>query len=1016
MAPPPKSSPRASAVSVLAVVVATNAEAWLPDLLKGLRQQNYKALDVLAVDNASTDATLPMLEKALGKKRVIRLDHRVGYGHAIAAAVKVASERALPADALLLLHDDAALQKGSLASMLEVLARDRVGIVGAKIVEWDDPSRLQDVGGSTDRYGRVFPAVERGELDQGQHDAVRDVLYAASAALLVSADVVERVGLFDPRYVALRDDLDLCWRARLAGFRVLIAGHASVRHASALYRQLRDGPTRGRVRYYSDRNMIATLIKNYGLARLSIALPVTIVISFVNAMFFLLSGRRRLAVQVLEALQWNVAHLPSTLRARHRAQSRRTVGDADITPLMTRGIPRLRTSVQQVVERVVGEVEERDEERPDAPRPTLRERLATHRVAVAWGAFALLYLIGAREVLRAGHLAGSDMPPFVGAGDLFREFFSGWRSAGTGGAAPATPGLAVLGLLTYACFGSAWLAQRLLVLGLPIAGAVLASRLARKAGLGVAPRRAVGVTYLLAPLTLSALGAGSLSDLVLFAAAPGLLVPILRSAKLLPPRNRQWRALIGAGVALAVVASVSPWSLVFVAGAGTAIGAGVLAIGRPADAGRSLASALLLAGGACALLLPWAIEFFRPDSPIGLGSRGPVSGLDRIVALQPTSVRPIPTVLGFGYALSAVAGVVAATRARVALARATIVSAAVSVLAAWAVARGVPWIAPRPGQPLVLAAVVAALLIGIGAEGFRPALAGREFGWRQVALLGAGGLLVIQLGAAVIWVAGGNRPGIVPVGSLAPAFLAAERREFGEFRVLWVAGGRERPAVDLTAPSGRTLTTYAARAEGRGLHILERTLAAIASGATETAGRRLATFGIRYVIVRPEADRDLVEALARQGDLSFRQRFRGATIFENEASLPVGASVSAPGWIQASEASLDRLSAAETNAGAGPGFHRIAAGELVGSSPTRGRAVLLAEEFSPRWSARTPEGRARPRLSFGWANAFPVTGRGPVVLRWEGQRAHRLALVGELLGLIVVGVFWSRASTDREAL
>ena len=69
----------------------------------------------------------------------------------------------------------------------------------------------------------------------------------------------------------MRDDFDLSWRARIAGYKTVVDPGAVVRHASAVQRELRDSPVRGRTRYFYERNMIATLIKNYSLPRLAIA-------------------------------------------------------------------------------------------------------------------------------------------------------------------------------------------------------------------------------------------------------------------------------------------------------------------------------------------------------------------------------------------------------------------------------------------------------------------------------------------------------------------------------------------------------------------------------------------------------------------------------------------------------------------------------------------------------------------------------------------------------------------------
>ncbi|MFY9586808.1 MAG: glycosyltransferase family 2 protein, partial [Actinomycetota bacterium] len=523
--------------SVLVLLVASNAESWLPDVIEGVRNQTHDEIEILAVDNASTDRSRALLEKAFGASNVVSLDRRVGYGRALAAGLKVASERGTAHDAFLLLHDDAAMDPETVDAMLQALERERVGIVGAKLVEWDEPERLQEVGLTTDRFGRLFDPLERGELDQGQHDGLKEVFFSSSACLLVGRDVIERVGLFDLRYVALRDDFDLSWRARIAGFRSVVTTDARVRHAAASSRGDRPGPLAGRNRYFTERNMIASLLKNYSLPHLIVALPVTLAVSFMNVVLYLVGGRRIAARQTLAALQWNLVHLPSTLRARARAQRRRKVPDREVVKLMVRGAPRVRSYVERALEQVVGEPAEGIDEEEGAisersPR-RLIDAVAAHPLPIISTILVIAYLIGARHLYGSGGLAGADLAPFPrGPGAFFTEFFSGWRSAGTGGAAPASPSLFLGGLLSIVSFGSARLAERILILALlPLAGAA-ASKLGAAVGMPPAPRRVMAIAYALSPLALASFSQGRLPDLVLVAALPALIVPPLRAGGL----------------------------------------------------------------------------------------------------------------------------------------------------------------------------------------------------------------------------------------------------------------------------------------------------------------------------------------------------------------------------------------------------------------------------------------------------------------------------------------------------
>lgn len=998
--------------SIVVLLVATDGARWIPEVLRGLRAQQHRPLQILAVDNASTDGSAAMLEKSIGVRRVITLERRVGYGRALAAALKVAAERNLEADAILLLHDDCALAPGAIAQMVSQLRGPGVGIVGAKLLEWDDPSMLQDIGQTTDRYGRTVARVERGELDQGQHDGVHDVLFATSAALLVGREVVERVGLFDMRFVAMRDDLDLCWRARLAGFRTVVTSDASARHVSAVARDLRESPVKRRTRYFRDRNMIAALIKNYSLAHLAIALPLTIVVSFLNAVLFVVRGRRDSALQVLEALQWNIVHLPSTLRARVRAQHGRTAHDAEITALMHHGATRLRSQIESAMEKVVGEVDTGSEDDLFKPPPTLRQRLAAHPAAMAT-LIALVLAIGAsRTLFGSAMLAGRDMPPFPGgAGAFFTAFGSGWRGAGAGGAGPATPALAIFGLLSTLSFGSAWLAQRVLLLGLPLIGIAGMMRTARALELSPQARRVAVVAYAASPALLGAFGAGRLPDLALLSFAPLLMLPLLRAVWIAPDTG--WRATAAGIAGLAIAAALSPYALALVAGVGLVLGV-VTAIGPKPVVVPVLRRTGLMIAGALALLFPWSAELFRPGSPIGGGGRDGIVRMADLLGQHAGAVAVVPLVVSFGIVLAAVAGALAPPERRRRSSAMLGAVAVASVAAAWAVARGAPWIAPRPSLPLAAAAIAFSLLAAFAYDAARPRLTARHFGAPHLIATIVGVLFVVQAGAAAVWLVRGIHPGIVDAGGLVPPAIAGAPTA-GSYRLAWVGGTAQSPAVALSGTQGIDATAYLARPGDPAATALAHAFAQIANGSTEAGGRLLATFGVRVVVVRPNADAALARSIARQVDLAFAERLPGgATVYENQVALSQAAAVQAPGWIAASGGSLDAAAGAESTTNAGPGLTQTPPGTYRGSVSPAGSTVVLAEDYSGGWRLSQNGRSVAPSRSFGWATKFRAPAAGSIKIEWGGQRWHRAALLLEALIVAAFGIGWSqRAARER---
>ena len=158
-----------------------------------------------------------------------------GFGAAVQAGLSALAAPDSPGetvDWLWLLHDDSAPAPEALEELLLAVERaPSVTIAGAKQVDWDNQRLLVDVGVSISRWAERLTLIDADELDQGQYNARSDVFAVNSAGMLVRRDVWEALGGFDPALPGTGDDVDLCWRNRLAGHRVVVVPAATMRHA-----------------------------------------------------------------------------------------------------------------------------------------------------------------------------------------------------------------------------------------------------------------------------------------------------------------------------------------------------------------------------------------------------------------------------------------------------------------------------------------------------------------------------------------------------------------------------------------------------------------------------------------------------------------------------------------------------------------------------------------------------------------------------------------------------------------
>ncbi|MFF2316630.1 glycosyltransferase family 2 protein [Arthrobacter sp. NPDC058097] len=220
-------------------MVAHNGSDYLPRTLSALAGQTRPADTVIGVDTGSQDTSAALLQRALGEANVITANGgRTGMGAAVRAGLSALApwkpqgthDRS---EWIWLLHDDAAPAPEALAELLHAVERaPSVTVAGCKQLDWNAKRRLIDVGLSTSRWAERLTLIEADELDQGQYDGRSDTFAVNSAGMLVRRDIWEHLKGFDPALPGTGDDVDFCWRNRLAGHRVVVVPSARMFHVS----------------------------------------------------------------------------------------------------------------------------------------------------------------------------------------------------------------------------------------------------------------------------------------------------------------------------------------------------------------------------------------------------------------------------------------------------------------------------------------------------------------------------------------------------------------------------------------------------------------------------------------------------------------------------------------------------------------------------------------------------------------------------------------------------------------
>ncbi len=1001
---------------VVAVVVTKDPGDWFERTLESLADQDYENLSVLVIDNGGRTDPTERIADVLPSAFVKRLDSDEG----LSAATNEVLTSVEGATFYLLMHDDVALEPNAVTALVAEAFRATGGIVGPKIVEWDDPRRLWSVGYSVDIYGFSAPLSEPGELDQSQHDTAREVFAVSGACMLVRSDLFAAIGGFTEGIPYFGEDIDLCWRAHIAGATVHLCPNAVVAHRGRFTeRRAPENWNRLAVRHEAR-----TMLTNYEPLRLLRIAPVAAILSAIDLIGSLVGGRFHRAGDIVASWLWNLGSMPSLKRARSRVKRIRRAHDADYLPLMRQGSTRIATLVR------ADEGENRLQAVAQSGRGYLQGLTeGPSRAGAVLAMFVtLVVLVGARSLIN-GPLP--VIREFFDTGQsssaLLAQWWSGWRESGFGESAVApgvVPGLGALGTVV---FGAVGLVRRLLIVVPLFLGALGAWKLLLRTG-SLKGRAAMLAAYALNPVALNAMAEGRLQALVTYAAAPWLLRRTASAAGLEPFGDDSTaptsvvRNVAGTALILVAVGSISP------------LGAGLLVVccltvvlvatirsgsgSTTRFVGRLLVSTVLALG----VVGPWILQaVLRGDLASITGMWIGRDARPGAAALITGSVGPVAVGL-FGWGLLVAGGysLLAGRSWRFRWA----IAGWVAALASWVVAILLVKVdaVAGAGVELVLIPAVLGLAISVamGALAFEHDVVGSDFGVSQIlSAVAAAGLLVALV---PITVASANGRWYQPEGDFRR--LLENVDDGTDFRTVWIGdpdvlplaswqlAGSDGVGIGTSTGLDPTVTQRYRLDGGTGVEVLEDSLDAAVDGETARLGRVLAPMGIRYVAVvdRPAPQPfapaaapypgSVVAALREQLDLVEIELNAGLVLFEVQDAWPLRSDITDLTLPERGDADPSDLLQVETPVP--PAVLGRSPGTRFTDELAAERRIAQSSTADPGWSL-TVDGDEAPRSDlFGWAQEFRTGPAGEAELQWSTSLAARGLQALQVLTLLVL--------------
>ena len=246
-------------MKVAVVILNWNGVSHLRHFLPSVVGRTEGA-DIVVADNGSTDESVEVLEREFPSVKVVQLDRNYGFAEGYNRALGQLHGY----DLFVLLNSDVEPDEGWLAPLVEVMESEAdVAAVGPKILSLSERDRFEYAGASGGYIdylgypfcrGRILEATER---DEGQYDDRRDLFWVSGAAFCCRAELFKALGGFCGEFFAHMEEIDLCWRMQLAGWRVVVEPRSRVWHLGGGTLQS-SSPQK---RFYNHRNNLAMLFR-----------------------------------------------------------------------------------------------------------------------------------------------------------------------------------------------------------------------------------------------------------------------------------------------------------------------------------------------------------------------------------------------------------------------------------------------------------------------------------------------------------------------------------------------------------------------------------------------------------------------------------------------------------------------------------------------------------------------------------------------------------------------------------
>lgn len=306
------------------ITVNWNGRKWLKRYLDSVFSQTYKNIEVIVVDNASSDGSVNFVKKNYPKTKIIQ--NRKNYGLAKATNIGVKKSTA---ELILFINNDTWFEKDFIEKLINFYSQNNYAVLSAREERYFSKEKFKcnttiDPTGSPAYYVPTYSRPEK-------------IFYLTVCFLCSKQDYVDSKGV-DSDFFMYYEDVDWFWRLTLMGKKFAVAKNCVIHHAGA-------GSTGEGIKYnfflWRNQNTLQSLIKNYSTPSLLLVLPFYLLQNLFEILFFLCTLKPKIASTYPQGWYFNLKYMKRTLRKRQWVQKQRTVNDFLILRKMYFGFGKL---------------------------------------------------------------------------------------------------------------------------------------------------------------------------------------------------------------------------------------------------------------------------------------------------------------------------------------------------------------------------------------------------------------------------------------------------------------------------------------------------------------------------------------------------------------------------------------------------------------------------------------------------------------------------------------------------